>query len=65
MLLFKRMGFSAIYLPDTTHAAIFAKLKEREHENFAVNLNGTLLYRPLSIFGSDMRRVAGRSSFDL
>jgi hypothetical protein len=65
MLLFKRMGFSAIYLPDTTHAAIFAKLKEREHENYAVNLNGTLLYRPLSIFGSDMRRVAGRSSFDL
>ncbi|MGM4991287.1 hypothetical protein [Tardiphaga sp. 841_E9_N1_2] len=65
MLLFKRMGFSAIYLPDTTHAAIFAKLKEREHENFAVNLNGTLLYRPLHIFGSDMRRVAGRSSFDL
>lgn len=65
MLLFKRMGFSAIYLPDTTHAAIFAELKEREHELLAVNLNGTSLYRPLSKFGEDMRRVVGRSSFDL
>jgi hypothetical protein len=65
MLLFKRMGFTAIYLPDTTHAAIFAKLKERKHELFAVNLNGTPLYRPLSTFGADMRRIVGRSSFDL
>lgn len=65
MLLFKRMGFTAIYLPDTTHAAIFAKLKERKHELFAVNLNGTPLYRPLSTFGADMRRIVGKSSFDL
>jgi hypothetical protein len=65
MLLFKRMGFTAIYLPDKTHQAIAEKLKERNHQMFAVNLNGTELYRPLSIFGSDMRRVVGRSSFDL
>lgn len=65
MLLFKRMGFSAIYLPDKTHAAIFKELKERKHELLAVNLNGTSLYRPLSTFGDDMRRVVGRSSFDL
>jgi hypothetical protein len=65
MLLFKRMGFTAIYLPDATHHAIFKKLTERKHELYAVNLNGTPLYRPLSIFGADMRRVVGRSSFDL
>ncbi|WP_441242753.1 hypothetical protein [Tardiphaga sp. 768_D3_N2_1] len=65
MLLFKRMGFTAIYLPDTTHEAIFAKLKADGDEVRAVNLNGTSLYRPLSIFGEDMRRVVGRSSFDL
>jgi hypothetical protein len=65
MLLFKRMGFSAIYLPDTTHTAIQDTLAEREHQMFAVNLNGTQLYRPLTTFGADMRRVVGRSSFDL
>lgn len=65
MLLFKRMGFTAIYLADSTHAEIFKKLKERKHEVLAVNLNGTSLYRPLSVFGADMRRVVGRSSFDL
>jgi hypothetical protein len=65
MLLFKRMGFSAIYLPDTTHKAIHDELAEREHQVFAVNLNGTQLYRPLTAFGADMRRVVGRSSFDL
>lgn len=31
-------------------------------EKHAVNINGTDLYRPLSIFGEDMRRVVGRSS---
>lgn len=65
MLLFKRMGFTAIYLPDKTHKAIVEKLMERKHEMLAVNLNGTALYRSLSSFGSDMRRVVGRSSFDL
>jgi hypothetical protein len=65
MLLFKRMGFTAIYLPDATHAAIFTKLNAEGAELLAVNLNGTSLYRPLSIFGEDMRRVVGRSSFDL
>ena len=65
MLLFKRMGFSAIYLPDMTHKAIHDELAEREHQVFAVNLNGTQLYRPLTVFGADMRRVVGRSSFDL
>lgn len=65
MLLFKRMGFTAIYLPDNTHDAIVAELKSRKTELLAVNLNGTQLYRPMTQFGSDMRRVVGRSSFDL
>jgi hypothetical protein len=65
MLLFKRMGFSAIYLPDATHKAIQTKLAGRKHQMFAVNLNGTQLYRPLTSFGADMRRIVGRSSFDL
>ncbi|WFU31301.1 hypothetical protein QA635_32790 [Bradyrhizobium brasilense] len=65
MRLFKRMGFSAIYLPDNTHQEIAGKLDKNGETRFAVNLNGTALYRPLSQFGSDMRRVVGRSSFDL
>jgi hypothetical protein len=65
MLLFKRMGFSAIYLPDNTHQEIISKLDKNKETRFAVNINGTALYRPLSMFGADMRRVVGRSSFDL
>jgi hypothetical protein len=65
MLLFKRMGFTAIYMPDDTQATIAAKLKAEANERLAVNLNGTDLYRPLSLFGADMLRVVGKTSFAL
>jgi hypothetical protein len=65
MRLFKRMGFTAIYLPDHTHGAIVTELASRKTKLLAVNLNGTQLYRPMTQFGADMRRVVGRSSFDL
>jgi hypothetical protein len=62
MSLFKRMGFSAIYMPDGTHKQIVDHLKIAETERHAVNINGSSLYRPLTQFGGDMRRVIGRSS---
>lgn len=63
MNLYKRMGFSAIYMPDETHAAVMARVMTSGVAAHAVNINGTPLYRPLSSFGADMRRVVGRSSF--
>jgi hypothetical protein len=62
MSLFKRMGFSAIYMPDTTHAVVINHLRAEGTERHAVNINGTELYRPLTIFADDMQRVVGRSS---
>lgn len=51
MNLFKRMGFTAIYLPDDTHAAIIKELTRRNIQSFATNVNGKELYRPVSLFG--------------
>jgi hypothetical protein len=65
MQLYKRMGFSAIYMPDETYDKIIRKLKAENRENFAVNINGTHLYRPITIFSSDMGRLVGKSAFDL
>lgn len=65
MALYKRMGFSVIYMPDETHTDVLNHVKDKEAEKHAVNINGTDLYRPLSIFGDDMRRIIGRSSMDL
>lgn len=65
MKLYKRMGFLAIYLPDHTHDLIHQHLVQRKTSQYAVNLNGTQLYRPISVFGEDMRRVVGRSSLHL
>lgn len=65
MALYKRMGFSAIYMPDHTYAAVMAHVRVNLREKHAVNVNGTDLYRPLSIFGMDMLRVVGRSSMVL
>lgn len=62
MSLFKRMGFSAIYLPDGTHLAIIDHLTAKGTAGHAVSINGTDLYRPLTRFGDDMRRIVGRSS---
>lgn len=65
MKLYKRMGFTAIYMPDGTHAAVQHHLVGKGTEEFAVNVNGTALYRPLSIFGDDMVRIAGKLSLNL
>ena len=62
MNLYKRMGFSAIYLPDDTHAAINAKLVLGGIQGKAVNVNGTALYRPLTAFTTDMKHVVGKHS---
>ncbi len=62
MSLFKRMGFSAIYMPDGTHADVVSHLATEGTSAHAVNINGTPLYRPLSQFADDMLRVVGRSS---
>ena len=62
MALYKRMGFSAIYMPDETHASVMAHLETEKSTSHAVNINGTQLYRPLTAFGADMRRIVGRST---
>lgn len=65
MQLYKRMGFSAIYMPDTTLDILNAKLDADGNRQYAVNINGTALYRPLTKFCADMHNVVGRSAFDL
>ena len=62
MSLFKRMGFSAIYMPDNTHQAIADHLAQKGTTRHAVNINGNDLYRPLTQFGDDMLRIVGKSS---
>lgn len=62
MSLFKRMGFTAIYMPEETHASVLAKVEADGNSAHSVNINGTALYRPLSQFGDDMWGVVGRSS---
>ena len=62
MALYKRMGFTAIYMPDHTCEAVMAHVVQNGSERHAVNINGTDLYRPLTRFGDDMLRVVGKSS---
>lgn len=62
---FKRFGFTAIYMPQDTANAILNRLTEENRTSDAVNVNGTQLFRPLSRFAEDMRRVVGRRSLDL
>lgn len=62
MSLYKRMGFTAIYMPDDTFAQVMARVNADGNSHHAININGTALYRPLSAFGDDMNRVVGRSS---
>jgi hypothetical protein len=62
MSLYKRMGFTAIYMPDTTFEQVAAKVSADGNHRHAININGTALYRPLSVFAADMVRVVGRSS---
>jgi hypothetical protein len=62
MSLYKRMGFSAIYMPKSTHNKVLTRITAEKSERHAVNINGNDLYRPLERFSDDMLRVVGRSS---
>jgi hypothetical protein len=65
MNLYKRMGFTAIYLPNATHADLMDHIRREHVESFAVNINGKELYRPLPRFGADMRAIVGKTSLEL
>jgi hypothetical protein len=65
MNLFKRMGFTVIYLPDHIHNQIVTELNSKGIQSLATNVNGKDLYRPISIFGSEMENVAGKHSLHL
>jgi hypothetical protein len=65
MQLYKRMGFSAIYMPETTLDTLNQKIDADGNRHYAVNINGTALYRPLTQFCTDMHSVVGKSAFDL
>lgn len=65
MALFKRMGFSAIYMPSSTYEDLIAHLASEGTKQFNVNINGKALYRPFTSFGEDMRRIVGKSSIAL
>lgn len=62
MTLFKRMGFTAIYLPDHTHAEILKKLRSDKTEVHNTNVSGSALYRSIQDFGGDILNVVGKSS---
>ncbi|MEO9338596.1 hypothetical protein ABFT80_14230 [Mesorhizobium sp. SB112] len=51
-------------MPDHTNKEGVLHVKANGSEK-AVNINGTDMYRPLSISGSEMPRVVGRSSMVL
>ena len=65
MNLFKRMGFTVIYLPDPVHAAIIAELSQKGISSLATNVNGKDLYRPISRFGIEMVHIAGKHTLHL
>lgn len=65
MNLFKRWGFIAIYMPSKTAVAIRQRLKTKDQEAHAFNLNGRPLYRSIEEFGNDMARVAGKLTMGL
>lgn len=65
MTLLKRMGFSAVYMPDDTYAGVVQHLQQAGTSHHDTNINGRPLYRPISRFGDDMLRVVGRSSDEL
>jgi hypothetical protein len=47
MSLYKRMGFTAIYMPDQTCKQVMEKVSGDSNDRHAININGTALYRPL------------------
>lgn len=62
--LYRRWGFSAIYMPNLTLREVGDHIR-RSGRPQPTNINGRPLYRPLAEFGPDMLRIAGRVSFDL
>jgi hypothetical protein len=65
MKLFKRWGFVAVYMPQATLTSVSAFLHANGRTDYAININGKPLYRPLSDFTTDMRHVAGRVTLAL
>lgn len=65
MNLYKRMGFTVIYMPDHIHDAIEVKLAQAGIKSLAINVNGKKLYRPLSLFGAEIVAVAGKHTLHL
>jgi len=63
--LYKRMGFTAIYMPGESLRRIIEKLEERDMMDDAININGTALYRDIKEFGPDVERIAGKITLDL
>lgn len=63
--LYKRMGFTVIYMPNGTLQQITEYLIERNMLDIAININGTALYRDIVNFGSEMRSIAGKITLDL
>lgn len=63
--LYKRWGFSAIYMPTETLAQLNQKLFDTGLMSAALNQNGKPLYRDLEAFGGEMCAIAGRSTFEL
>jgi len=58
----RRFGFTAVYMPVATLDEIESHL---DAEPLPVNVNGTALYRPITEFVDDMRRVNGGVSLEL
>lgn len=65
MNLLKRWGFVAVYMPAQTLALLNEHLAAQGTHQYAININGRPLYRPLEDFGRDIARVVGKLTIDL
>lgn len=63
--IYKRFGFTAIYMPDDTALQVMDRLRLQGRTGEAVNINNTIMFRPLSSFGPDMLRIVGKITLDL
>jgi hypothetical protein len=61
----ERWGFVAIYMPEHTLDRVTAHLAAASTANYAININGKPLYRPLQAFTAEMRSAAGRVTLNL
>jgi len=55
----------AIYMPEDTLNRVTAHLAAANTANYAININGKPLYRPLQAFTTEMRSVTGRVTLNL